>query len=772
MQHKIGVHVSAQQRNNYGHSAPHLVAVTTFDSGAFDEVPAECIKIFRTHAIANHKDAPGDFDRRKDEELRGDGIWWWNTHLEPIYRKVREQYGENVYFQPTNEINNPRILLYLDGVIEAAEADGYRLALLGDAGDSPQLDLWLNQWLPWLKKHDNGKHIYVRHAYSGVNPGEGSAEPSRYLTIKANKITPSDNNTARPFIEATMMRDHGVKMPMVITELGWLAGWNNLPSEWLPDLLNYNALMMEHANIAGCCLWNAGQWETAPNILSGKPLLDLGNKLATMTPKFYDENELPAVVNPEPEPKENQFKEFNYVARSILFPQDVPAATLATSEAWRSIHESTSQNRNDRFWSHHGAVSSLIAAKLGGSNDVKLIIFGNRPEAVAMARRWDIPLEVRERPDGGQDPPIDFEPQEFKFEYWPTQHKTITQPYGVNPEYYSKFGLDGHEGIDIRAPHGTPIFAVAAGTVRMVNDSRHKKMPNGTGHNYGVHVRIDHADGYRTLYAHFDSRAVNAGDTVEAGQLIGRADNTGNSFGSHLHFNLYKDGKRIDPTPFLDKNLPFSKKFDTDPTEKPTGNRIDLLEYMFGPNGTQYMFENFDTAGKGRGQERYRMELHDGTGFYVKNYQYEKYHFDDIWIYQDTDTSPGNDQFYTVRRSPDSDELVPRCPRFMREGQEWWGKPHHAQFYFKRTCSKVPAVINPSSGEATNYAKLISVGSWLSPLGTRFDNCVVLMLGKEKQVWQKGVGPVGWQSKWGSAEKVGGLITNQAPMARESGGCF
>ena len=91
----------------------------------------------------------------------------------------------------------------------------------------------------------------------------------------------------RPFIEAKLMLENGIYMPMVITELGWLAGWNSLPHDWLADILRYNKLMMAHDNIVGSCLWNAGQWETAPNILSGKPLLDLGNQLRGMTPQFY-----------------------------------------------------------------------------------------------------------------------------------------------------------------------------------------------------------------------------------------------------------------------------------------------------------------------------------------------------------------------------------------------------------------------------------------------------------------------------------------------------
>ncbi len=138
----------------------------------------------------------------------------------------------------------------------------------------------------------------------------------------------------------------------------------------------------------------------------------------------------------------------------------------------------------------------------------------------------------------------------FKFEAWPTEFQTITQHFGANPQNYAQFGLPGHEGLDIRAPSDSKVFAVAPGQVKMVNT-------DPTGHNYGTHVRISHDDGYETIYAHLDEALVAEGDEITSGQQIGIADNTGNSFGSHLHLTLKKDdadngdwGKIIDPTPF------------------------------------------------------------------------------------------------------------------------------------------------------------------------------------------------------------------------------
>ncbi len=140
----------------------------------------------------------------------------------------------------------------------------------------------------------------------------------------------------------------------------------------------------------------------------------------------------------------------------------------------------------------------------------------------------------------------------FKFEAWPTEFHSITQYFGVNPQNYSQFGLPGHDGLDIRAPKGSKVFAVAPGRVKLV-------VRDPGDHNYGIHIRITHADGYETIYAHLEKALVKEGNRVEAGTLIGLADDTGNSFGSHLHLTLKRKGTTIrnwpgniiDPTPFL-----------------------------------------------------------------------------------------------------------------------------------------------------------------------------------------------------------------------------
>jgi len=140
--------------------------------------------------------------------------------------------------------------------------------------------------------------------------------------------------------------------------------------------------------------------------------------------------------------------------------------------------------------------------------------------------------------------------------HWPTDYARITQAFGKNPEIYAYWGLPGHEGVDIRAPLNSNIYACADGEVYAINIDLDDMHP------YGRHVRIRHANGYRTVYAHLAKVLVSKGEKVKAKQRIGLSDSTGNSSGSHLHLTLKRDGASLngfshypkdvlDPTPFL-----------------------------------------------------------------------------------------------------------------------------------------------------------------------------------------------------------------------------
>lgn len=140
----------------------------------------------------------------------------------------------------------------------------------------------------------------------------------------------------------------------------------------------------------------------------------------------------------------------------------------------------------------------------------------------------------------------------FRFEAWPTEYRTITQYFGANPDAYAPFGLPGHDGVDIKAPRGSKIFAVAPGLVERVQATEGDSA-------YGIHVRVAHADGYETIYGHLGQTLVREGNRVQAGTLLGLAGSSGNSSGPHLHLGLKRYGQSsgnwpfnlTDPMPFL-----------------------------------------------------------------------------------------------------------------------------------------------------------------------------------------------------------------------------
>lgn len=98
-----------------------------------------------------------------------------------------------------------------------------------------------------------------------------------------------------------------------------------------------------------------------------------------------------------------------------------------------------------------------------------------------------------------------------------------------------------HGGVDFRAPSGTPIHAVAGGRV----------VASGWEGGYGRVVEIDHGNGFRTRYAHNQANLVKAGQTVKRSQVIARVGSTGNTTGPHVHLEVLRAGRRMDPAEYL-----------------------------------------------------------------------------------------------------------------------------------------------------------------------------------------------------------------------------
>lgn len=131
--------------------------------------------------------------------------------------------------------------------------------------------------------------------------------------------------------------------------------------------------------------------------------------------------------------------------------------------------------------------------------------------------------------------------------YSPVPGAVIGTPFGATG-LWARY----HTGLDFRAAQGTPIRAVRSGVVLYAGNS---------GNWSGNHVAIMHAGGITTMSSHMSSMAVHAGETVTAGQIIGRVGQTGRAFGAHLHFEVYPRGvkygdiyRAVNPVPWLSSN--------------------------------------------------------------------------------------------------------------------------------------------------------------------------------------------------------------------------
>lgn len=103
-----------------------------------------------------------------------------------------------------------------------------------------------------------------------------------------------------------------------------------------------------------------------------------------------------------------------------------------------------------------------------------------------------------------------------------------------------------HAGLDFSAPQGTPIYATADGRVTTAGN---------LGNGYGNHVIINHGYGYETLYGHMVRIKVRNGTTVKRGEVIGWVGSTGKSTGPHLHYEVHKNGRPLDPIYFFYNDL-------------------------------------------------------------------------------------------------------------------------------------------------------------------------------------------------------------------------
>lgn len=123
--------------------------------------------------------------------------------------------------------------------------------------------------------------------------------------------------------------------------------------------------------------------------------------------------------------------------------------------------------------------------------------------------------------------------------YW------LTSPYGLRMDPFTH-RRSIHRGIDLAGPYGLEIHASGGGTVISAAYSRY---------GYGKEVIVDHGFGFRTRYAHLKEIRVKPGQKLERGEVLGTLGSTGRSTGPHLHYEIIKNGRTVNPMYYFYENL-------------------------------------------------------------------------------------------------------------------------------------------------------------------------------------------------------------------------
>jgi len=186
-------------------------------------------------------------------------------------------------------------------------------------------------------------------------------------------------------------------------------------------------------------------------------------------------------------------------------------------------------SKNHRYWT---VVLLLAACLVCFSLEVKIVpqkVDANAMQATAFA--------FPDAPDLLPD-------QQDLLLRWPLArgHLRLSSGFGKRVHPMTK-EENYHRGIDLKAPMGTPVLASAAGTVL-------KSEYSGP---YGYLILIKHDDETETMYCHLSTLLVEAGDEVDSGVTIGKVGSSGKSIGPHLHFEVRKSGKPVNPETLLVK---------------------------------------------------------------------------------------------------------------------------------------------------------------------------------------------------------------------------
>jgi len=492
--------------------------------------------------------------------------WAYHKALFPV--EVRDN-RDLVWVETINEPDkdSPGVTEWLASfAIETARmamADGYRWAAFGWAGGNPEPEHWRGpKMVEFLRlcAANPDKVAVALHEYSwtvdDIWNGRTLTAPGVYKYDLIGRFT--------RLISACDEFGISPYPTIMITEWGWAERNVPAPEKAILDVLEVGKLYGRYSNVKGAAVWYLGAGFGEVHKQTQALVVPLWNALLTKTYEVAPVEPLPP--DPDPEPGFG-LPRVQYSRVMFVAPQD------SSLEDWLAICKAAYAGRRSVGFSHDDG-------GIGALDNKTAVLYGIALEKHAEFLDWYAEHYLGTAVQFENTPAA---PAAFSLTHWPTQYKIINQHFGANPGYYTQFGLPGHEGIDIRAYDSTKVFAAAPGKVYVVET-------NPSAGNYGIHVRIEHVGGYKTVYAHLKSASVTVGQVVAGGQLIGLADSTGNSSGSHLHLTMKHPAGQagwpyeiVDPTPWLRPLAPELFPEAQPPQDTYTGPQVSFVAGVDGP---------------------------------------------------------------------------------------------------------------------------------------------------------------------------------------------
>lgn len=247
-----------------------------------------------------------------------------------------------------------------------------------------------------------------------------------------------------------------------------------------------------------------------------------------------------------------------YYAAARLFPSQAVSSELASTDSRDQLKAMTARLvemqarlvRLDALGEHLAESANLNTEEfdfkkkppMGGPLTEELTVLGDRPSVQLRLQELSAEIEQKEAQlmaldglMGGQR----IEPKNY-LANMPVRSGYVTSRYGYRSDPFT--GRTAfHGGIDFAGPEGTHVFSVAPGIVVYA----------GAKTGYGNVVEVSHGDGMSTRYAHASRVAVKVGELVNKDQLVAYMGSTGRSTGSHLHYEVLRNGKQVDPATYI-----------------------------------------------------------------------------------------------------------------------------------------------------------------------------------------------------------------------------